>query len=258
MRRRTLLSTLATASLGGIAGCVIGGSGDGSDADGGAADESDDGIGSGPCGDVAIESARASVDYRCDLGSSTHAEVGGSAPGCDGSLTVDLLEGDDVVERRTVAAAATWTAPFEIDAPIDPGEATFRVRGPDEAVVAERTVAVEHYRDAPRLSVWNPGLDAETVTVGEPVTASFQVGNVGGAGAFTARLLADGGPVASREASVHGATDCDRASGPELALSYAFETSGEYRLVVELEAREGEAQTATWRAGMVTVEESTG
>lgn len=249
MRRRALLATLAGTTLSAGAGCVIDRSSGGDEAETG-----DDGS-PGQCSGVTIESARVRVDYRCDYGPTTDAEISGSAPDCADALTVELVDGDAVVERRSIDSADEWTARFELDAPIDPGEATIRVRDPDGDVAAERTVAVEHYRDAPHLSVWSPSVDPGTATIGEPVEVTLTVGNVGGAGEFTAELRVEGEPVASRAGSVHAATDCDRASGPEITLSHAFEEPGEYGIGVALVVENSAGSGSEVDLGTVTIEE---
>lgn len=231
VRRRALLAALAGTSASSGAGCLT----DGTNDDGSGGDGSDD-DGREPtgCTAVAIESASVRVAHVCDYGPTTDAEVVGSAPDCTDALAVELVDGDVVVEQRSVEPGNEWTARFELDAPVDPGEAAIRVRGAGDAIVAERTVAVEHYRDAPHLSIWSPSVDPETATVGEPVDVTLTLGNVGGSGEFTAEFRVDGEVVGRREGTVPGATDCDSASGPELSLSYAFEEPGEYGVAVAL------------------------
>lgn len=243
MRRRALLAALAGTVPTASAGCVTDGS------------NGDDGGSGDTCDDVTVEAASVRVDYICDYGPRTDGDVRGSAADCDDELTVQLLDGGTVVEVRTVDAAPEWTADFEVDAPIDPGEATVRVRGANDAVLADRSVTVEHYLDVPHLSIWNPGVDPETATVGEAVTASLTVGNVGGAGEFEATFLVDEQPAASETGTVESATDCDRASGPAVELAHAFESAGEYEVGLALATEDPAGSGGEVELGTVSVAE---
>lgn len=233
MKRRALLAVVASSPPVFAAGCLS------DDAE--SSDASDPpGSSSQPCDSVEITQATVTVEYHCGAGEARSGSVEGRAEDCDAELTLEILDDGETVDDASMGAdeqqfsVGFGEGPGQLRAIPSRGDERVRVRGPDGETRAEATLEVEHYLDAPALTVWQPQFEPETVSVGEPVTVTFSVATFGAGTSFTAALLVDGETVATREGTVDGGADCQTASGPSYEFSHAFDAAGSYELTVEL------------------------
>lgn len=188
------------------------------------------------CESVSITEASVAVDYGCDAGELRTGSIEGRAEGCSMELTLEMLDdGESVEEVSFEPTDQEWSVGFGegvgwIQTIPSQGDKRVAVRGPDDEVLAEAQLSVSHYLDEPALDVWRPQFEPETVSVGEPVTVTFSIATFGAGASFSAALLIDGEPVATRDGTVEAGIDCQRASGPAYEFTHTFDEPGTYEL----------------------------
>lgn len=219
MNRRSLLAALSSSPLVLAAGCT---SDDTESSDTSATPDTS----TQSCSVVEITEASVSVEYQCDTGEARTGSIEGRAESCNADLTLEILDDGETVGDVTFEpteqqfSVGFGEGPGQIRTIPSRGDKRVRIRGPDGESRAETVLTVSHYLDEPDLDVWRPQVDAETVSVSDPVTVTFGVATFGAGTSFTATLLIDSETVETREGTVEEGTDCQDASGPEYEFTH--------------------------------------
>lgn len=244
MRRRALLSAVACSSVGGTAGCL----------------DRLPVLGDDSCDGASIERASIRVVWQCYTRSGQASTVVAHSDSCDGELTIEMAQNDEVLLQRTESGdGGEWSFRVETEnTALEPGTATVRLLDGGD-VLAEETFEVHHWADEPALFFTKVPLEIEPVAVGEPVPVEFAVGNTGGAASFTVEFLAEGEVFWERYGSVGQVRTCtSSSSGPRYAVERSFEEPGEYELTGRITVDDPDVDDAgDYHAfGTVTVEPS--
>lgn len=236
LKRREVLAGLGSSSLLVGAGCVGGG-------------ESADGDAGTDCTGT-IETARASVSYRCGAGPRTSYDISGTSENCE---ELELRPPENLVS-------------VSVGGP-DPSNWAFAGAGHDgfggspvQLVDGEGNVLDEkpiEYDRPQTLYIHESSIETERVAVGESVTVTFSLRSDVNM-SVTAQLVVDDNAVASTEQSVDGndmgGPDCGSKVNPEQEISHRFTDAGEYDLTLSVEGDGTGDATDSKHFGTVTVE----
>lgn len=133
---------------------------------------------------------------------------------------------------------------------------TYRLRRRDGALVDERTVPFDDYRNQPAdFRIVCHDREGGLVAPGEAVTATLTVRNYGYEGDYVARLVGDGETLTEERGTVPAFRDDDvaRCDGTDVPLTHAFDESGTYHLTGVVEPRGDEGSGDRVDLGRVLV-----